>query len=66
MTTFSSSGIYCQFLNGLPYKFFEHYREYHARLEDYGKIPNTGAADLAFRGEFKQWKSTFTINYIFL
>lgn len=32
--------------------------------EDYVKIPKTGAADLAFRGEFKQWKSTFTINYI--
>lgn len=32
--------------------------------EDYVKIPKTGSADLAFRGEFKQWKSTFTINYI--
>ena len=32
--------------------------------EDYVKIPKTGAADLAFRGEFKHWKSTFTINYI--
>ena len=32
--------------------------------EDYVKIPKTGAADLAFRGEFKEWKSTFTINYI--
>lgn len=32
--------------------------------EDYVKIPKTGAADLAFRGEFKNWKSTFTINYI--
>ena len=32
--------------------------------DDYVKIPKTGAADLAFRGEFKKWKSTFTINYI--
>lgn len=32
--------------------------------QDYVKIPKTGAADLAFRGEFKQWESTFTITYI--
>lgn len=32
--------------------------------EDYVKIPKSGAADLAFRGEFKKWKSTFTIRYI--